>query len=142
MATTTLSALGMKVMTCTAEGIIANLSYNALNITAVMVITGVCMALYRRLKNMQARAEQKFMYDFLPLYMLLLVSITGLALTFMNIFLHGTGAAAYVPDPPMVSHYYINLSAIRKTCTYSIPPTECICKKLQRALCGTTHERM
>ena len=60
--------------------------YNALNITAVMVITGVCMALYRRLKNMQARAEQKFIYDFLPLYMLLFVSITGLALTFMNCF--------------------------------------------------------
>ena len=45
------------------------------------------MALYRRLKNMQARAEQKFMYDFLPLYLLLFVSITGLALTVMNMFL-------------------------------------------------------
>jgi hypothetical protein len=82
---------GMKIMTVPAEGIIATLSYNALNISAVMVIAGVCMALYRRLKNMQARAEQKFLYDFLPLYMLLLVSITGLALTFMNMFLHGAG---------------------------------------------------
>ncbi|GLB59460.1 hypothetical protein [Cytobacillus sp. NCCP-133] len=87
-------ALGMQVMTVPADGIIANLSYNALNITAVMVIAGVCMALYRRLKNMQARAEQKFLYDFMPLYMLLLVSITGLALTFMNIFLHGAGQPA------------------------------------------------
>ncbi|MEH7346431.1 hypothetical protein V7122_21535 [Bacillus sp. JJ1532] len=87
-------AMGMNVMTVPADGIIANLSYNALNITAVMVIAGVCMALYRRLKNMQARAEQKFLYDFLPLYMLLLVSITGLALTFMNIFLHGSGQPA------------------------------------------------
>lgn len=87
----TIVALGMDMMTVPANGIIANLSYNALNITAVMVITGVCMVLYRRLKNMQARAEQTFMYDFLPLYMLLLVSVTGLALTFMNIFLHGVG---------------------------------------------------
>ena len=86
--------LGMQVMTVKADGLIANLSYNALNISAVMVISGVCMALYRRLKNMQARAEQKFLYDFLPLYMLLLVSITGLALTFMNIFLHGAGQPA------------------------------------------------
>jgi hypothetical protein len=86
--------LGMQVMTVKADGLIANLSYNALNISAVMVITGVSMALYRRLKNMQARAEQKFLYDFLPLYMLLLVSITGLALTFMNIFLHGAGQPA------------------------------------------------
>jgi nitrate reductase gamma subunit len=82
---------GMKIMTVPAEGLIATLSYNALNISAVMVISGVSMALYRRLKNMQARAEQKFLYDFLPLYMLLLVSITGLALTFMNMFLHGAG---------------------------------------------------
>jgi nitrate reductase gamma subunit len=87
----TIVALGMDLMTVPANGIIANLSYNALNITAVMVIAGVCMVLYRRLKNMQARAEQTFMYDFLPLYMLLLVSLTGLALTFMNIFLHGAG---------------------------------------------------
>ncbi|WP_338471546.1 hypothetical protein R4Z10_01890 [Niallia sp. XMNu-256] len=86
--------LGMQVMTIKADGLIANLSYNALNISAVMVITGVSMALYRRLKNMQARAEQKFLYDFLPLYMLLLVSITGLALTFMNIFLGGAGQPA------------------------------------------------
>lgn len=87
-------AMGMKVMTVPADGIVATLSYNALNITAVMVIAGVCMALYRRLKNMQARAEQKFLYDFMPLYMLLLVSITGLALTFMNLFLHGAGQPA------------------------------------------------
>lgn len=86
--------LGIQIMTVKADGIIANLSYNALNISAVMVITGVSMALYRRLKNMQARAEQKFLYDFLPLYMLLLVSITGLALTFMNMFLHGAGQPA------------------------------------------------
>lgn len=87
-------AMGIQVMTVPANGIIAYLSYNALNITALMVIAGVCMALYRRLKNMQARAEQQFMYDFLPLFMLLLVSVTGLALTFMNIFLHGAGQPA------------------------------------------------
>ncbi|MCT4477387.1 hypothetical protein N0U24_09480 [Peribacillus frigoritolerans] len=87
-------AMGIQVMTVPADGLIATLSYNALNITAVMVISGVCMALYRRLKNMQARAEQKFIYDFLPLFMLLLVSITGLALTFMNIFMHGAGQPA------------------------------------------------
>ncbi|WP_394239083.1 hypothetical protein [Niallia oryzisoli] len=82
---------GMKILTVPAEGLIATLSYNALNISAVMVISGVSMALYRRLKNMQARAEQKFLYDFVPLYLLLLVSYTGLALTFMNMVLHGAG---------------------------------------------------
>ena len=62
--------MGMNIMEIKANGFIAYVSYNALNISAVMVITGVCMALYRRLKNMQARAEQKFIYDFLPLYLL------------------------------------------------------------------------
>jgi hypothetical protein len=87
----TIVAMGMDVMTIKADGIIGFLSYNALNFSAMMVIAGVSMALYRRLKNMQARAEQNFIYDFLPLYLLLLISITGLLLTFMNVFLHGWG---------------------------------------------------
>ena len=82
---------GIDLMTVKADGIIAYLFYNALNITAFMVIGGVSMALYRRLKDMQARAEQTFVYDFLPLYLLLFVSITGLMLTFVNIFMHGWG---------------------------------------------------
>lgn len=86
--------LGLSIMTVPADGLIANLSYNALNISAMMVIAGVCMAIYRRLKNMQARAEQTIVYDFLPLYMLLIISITGLALTFMNVFMGGWGHAA------------------------------------------------
>ena len=85
----TIVLFGMNVIKVPAEGIIAFFSYNALNIAAIMVTAGVCMALYRRLKNMQARAEQKFMYDFLPLYMLLFISITGLLLTFQNVVLHG-----------------------------------------------------
>ncbi|MBB6454023.1 hypothetical protein HNQ94_002474 [Salirhabdus euzebyi] len=87
----TIVAMGMNIMTVPADGIIAFFSYNALNFSAIMVITGVCMALYRRIKNMQARADQTFIYDFMPLYLLLFVSITGLALTFINVFLHGAG---------------------------------------------------
>ena len=87
----TIVAMGMNIMEIKANGFIAYVSYNALNISAVMVITGVSMSLYRRLKNMQARAEQKFIYDFLPLYLLIFVSITGLALTVMNMFLEGKG---------------------------------------------------
>ncbi|MEH7335344.1 hypothetical protein V7161_22240 [Neobacillus drentensis] len=85
----TIVLFGMNVMKVPAEGIIAFFSYNALNIAAIMVTAGVCMALRRRLRNMQARAEQKFMYDFLPLYLLLFISVTGLLLTVQNVFLHG-----------------------------------------------------
>ncbi|WP_431801298.1 hypothetical protein [Halobacillus andaensis] len=87
----TVVAFGMDVMRVEADGWLAFFFYNALNFTAIAVILGVCMALYRRLKHMQARAEQKFIYDFMPLYLLLFISITGLALTFMNVFLHGQG---------------------------------------------------
>ncbi|WML42917.1 hypothetical protein [Neobacillus sp. PS3-40] len=87
----TVVGLGINLMKVKADGIISFFFYNALNFTAVMVILGVCMALYRRLKNMQARAEQNFMYDFLPLYLLLFISVTGLLLTFMNIVMHGHG---------------------------------------------------
>jgi hypothetical protein len=85
----TIVLFGINVLKVRADGIIAFFSYNALNIAAIMVIAGVCMALYRRLKNLQARAEQKFIYDFLPLCLLLLISITGLLLTIQNVFLHG-----------------------------------------------------
>ncbi|MET3292488.1 UNVERIFIED_CONTAM: nitrate reductase gamma subunit [Brevibacillus sp. OAP136] len=83
--------MGVNVLTVLADGWIAFLFYNALNITAFMVIGGVVMALYRRIKNMQARAEQTFLYDFLPLYLLLFVSVTGLMLTASNLFLGGFG---------------------------------------------------
>lgn len=82
---------GIDVLHIQADGLLGYLFYNALNISAFMVIGGVCMALYRRVKNMQARAEQSFAYDFLPLYLLLFVCVTGLALTFSNMFLHGKG---------------------------------------------------
>jgi hypothetical protein len=87
----TVVGFGIDIMRIKADGWIAFLFYNALNITAFMVIAGVCMALYRRIKHMQARAEQTFVYDFLPLYMLLFISITGLMLTGSNLFLHGWG---------------------------------------------------
>lgn len=82
---------GFDLMKVQADGILAFFFYNALNFTAIMVIAGVCLALYRRIKNLQARADQTFLYDFMPLYMLLFVSVTGLLLTFCNVALHGKG---------------------------------------------------
>ncbi|MCK6259077.1 hypothetical protein LCY76_21125 [Fictibacillus sp. KIGAM418] len=90
----TVVGMGINLMKVKADGLLSFFFYNALNFTAIMVIIGVCMALWRRLKNMQARAEQKFLYDFLPLYMLLFVSVTGLLLTVLNVFFHGKGQPA------------------------------------------------
>lgn len=104
----TIVAMGMDIMTVKADGILIWLSANALNISSLLVIAGVCMALYRRMKNMQARAEQKFIYDLLPLYLLLFISITGLALTFMNVFLGGFGQ----PIMSLIHEYSVIITLI------------------------------
>ena len=46
-------------MTVKADGIIANFSYNALNISAVMVSAGVCMALIPPLKKYAGKSRTK-----------------------------------------------------------------------------------
>ncbi|QQK78160.1 hypothetical protein HUG15_03450 [Salicibibacter cibarius] len=89
--TYTVVAMGMNLMQISADGVMIFLFSNGLNIAGVMVTIGAAMAIYRRRKNMQARAEQSFLYDYLPLYLLLFVSVTGLLLTFSNIALHGWG---------------------------------------------------
>jgi hypothetical protein len=87
----TIVFMGIDIMQIKADGIMMFLNTNALNTTAFMVIAGASMAIYRRTKNMQARAEQTYFYDFLPLHLLLFVSITGLTLPFSNLFLGGAG---------------------------------------------------
>ena len=100
------------------------------------------MSLYRRLKNMQARAEQKFIYDFLPLYLLLFVSITGLALTVMNMFFAGKRSLGDVIDSSIFRYYYVNLSTVWQARSYSVSPNECVSKKLPRTLWRAIDEGM
>lgn len=87
----TIVLMGVDLMKVKANGFMTFFFYNALNLTSFMVIAGASMAIYRRMKNMQARAEQTYFYDFLPLHLLLFISITGLALPFSNLFLGGFG---------------------------------------------------
>ena len=87
----TVVAMGMNIMEIKANGFIAYVSYNALNISALMVITGVMYGAISSLKNMQARAEQKFIYDFLPLYLLVICKYYRTCVNLMNMFLHGYG---------------------------------------------------
>lgn len=87
----TIVFMGLDIMRIKADGIMMLFNANALNISSFLVIAGVTMAIYRRIKNMQARAEQTYFYDFLPLHLLLFVSVTGLTLPFSNLFLAGAG---------------------------------------------------
>ena len=60
---------------------IAPLVFNVLDLSAVLVIIGVALAMWRRGRDRGALAVQQFGADLLPLVMLFAVSITGIFLT-------------------------------------------------------------
>src|SRR5262245_40195938 len=63
--------------------------FHGLDITAVMVLAGVFLALWRRLRDQGAQAVQSFAMDFFPLILLTAISVTGLALTASTMWLRG-----------------------------------------------------
>jgi hypothetical protein len=65
--------------------------FNLLNLSAVMVIVGVSLALHRRLRDPAALSRQQFGNDLVPLLLLLAISVTGLMLTFSMHALQGAG---------------------------------------------------
>lgn len=76
-------------ITMQANGIFAEMIYNGLNITALMVLVGVIMALVRRIHNHDLKVTERAEFDLLPLYILLAVTVTGLLLTVSYKFLGG-----------------------------------------------------
>ncbi len=82
-------AFNIPTMKMAAHGLFAELVYNGLNITALMVLIGVSMALARRLVNKDVRVTQRVEFDLLPLYILLAVTVSGLVLTVSYHFLGG-----------------------------------------------------
>ncbi len=61
--------------------IVAELTFNILDIAAVMVLIGVFFALWRRGRDHGALSVQQFSNDMLPLIFLFAISITGVFLT-------------------------------------------------------------
>jgi len=77
----TVEFMGYRVMDFAPNGIIGFFMFNGLNISAVMVLGGVALAMHRRLFDQGARAVQSLANDLVPLFLLFAVSITGLMLT-------------------------------------------------------------
>lgn len=71
------------------DGAIAWSIFHALVIAAFMVIPGVMLAMWRRMRDGGALAVQRFGRDFLPLMLLFAVSVTGLLLWVSYEWLHG-----------------------------------------------------
>jgi hypothetical protein len=72
---------GLRVFTFDLASPLAPLVFNVLDISAVLVIAGVSLAMWRRGRDRGALAVQQFGADLLPLVMLFAVSITGIFLT-------------------------------------------------------------
>lgn len=73
--------MGMRQFAFPPDGIIGFFMFNGLNISAVLVLTGVGLAMHRRLFDRGAQAVQTLANDFIPLFLLFAVSITGLMIT-------------------------------------------------------------
>ncbi|MDV5146336.1 MFS transporter [Streptomyces sp. SBC-4] len=82
---------GLKVIGFDALSILGWLMFHGLDIAAVLVIAGASYFLWRRMKDRGAVTGQRFAYDLVPLLALIVISVTGLLLTFSSIFLHGGG---------------------------------------------------
>jgi hypothetical protein len=80
---------GQNVSTFRLGTVTALLTFNVLDISAVMVLAGVAIALWRRARDRGAIAVQSFAQDMMPLLMLFAISITGLFLTASTHLLHG-----------------------------------------------------
>lgn len=63
--------------------------FHGLDIAAVLVLAGIGLSLWRRMRDKGALTVQSFAMDFFPLFVLFAISVTGLALTVSQIWLRG-----------------------------------------------------
>src|SRR5262249_38303692 len=70
--------------------VMAALLFHGLDISAVLVLSGIALSLWRRMTDRGARALQQFGMDFLPVILLFAISVTGLALTVSQEWLRGS----------------------------------------------------
>ena len=63
--------------------------FHGLDIAAVMVLAGIALSLWRRMRDSGAQSLQTFAMDFLPLILLFAISVTGLALTASTLWMRG-----------------------------------------------------
>jgi hypothetical protein len=80
---------GFPVSSFPLQTFLAWMIFHGLDVAAVLVLAGIALALWRRLRDRGAMAVQTFTMDFAPLVMLFAISITGLALTASTLWLRG-----------------------------------------------------
>jgi NNP family nitrate/nitrite transporter-like MFS transporter len=68
----------------------AFLLFHGLDISALLVLAGIALSLWRRMTDKGARTVQQFGMDFLPVILLFAISVTGLALTVSQEWMRGS----------------------------------------------------
>jgi NNP family nitrate/nitrite transporter-like MFS transporter len=68
----------------------AGMLFHGLDISAVLVLGGIALSLWRRMRDQGAQAVQTVAMDFFPLILLFAICITGLALTVSQVWLAGS----------------------------------------------------
>ena len=80
---------GFPAQTFRLHTLLAELLFHGLDISAILVLAGIALSLWRRLRDRGAQAVQSFALDFLPIILLFAISVTGLALTVSQNWLRG-----------------------------------------------------
>ena len=81
---------GFPTITFDATSFVGWSLFHALDYTAVLVIAGCAIFMWRRFRDRRVIINQRLSYDMLPLLMLLVISITGLLLTISAMFFEGS----------------------------------------------------
>jgi NNP family nitrate/nitrite transporter-like MFS transporter len=80
---------GFPVMSFHLHTWFADLLFHGLDVSAILVLGGVSLALWGRFRDRGVHAIQSFALDFLPIILLFAISVTGLALTVSQVWLRG-----------------------------------------------------
>ena len=80
---------GFPVQSFRLHTLLAELLFHGLDISAILVLGGIALSLWRRFRDRGAQAVQSFALDFLPIIMLFAISVTGLALTVSQNWVRG-----------------------------------------------------
>jgi len=81
---------GFPVSSFEVHTVVSFLLFHGLDFSAILVLTGICLALWRRMGDEGALSLESLSVDFLPLILLFAISVTGLALTASAMWLRGT----------------------------------------------------
>jgi len=80
---------GFPAMTFRLHTFFAAVVFHGLDIAAFLVLGGIALSLWRRMRDEGARAVQTVSMDFFPLILLFAICVTGLALTISQVWLGG-----------------------------------------------------